>query len=679
MYFISDTYNEAIRATTRRDNIKGVIRFKDGTYQDITTSDIDEGSVCITHQCINGDELMFGAAIVGQLDISIRTNKSRYGFYGAVIELTYQVFTGVLWEDVPLGKYTVAEAEKTNTCVSIVAYDNMQLLDKSLGATVLRGTLFEILEQICDETGVEKGFTEQDIRDLPNGSAILQIDEKSGCNTYRDAIKVVCQLTGTFAKVDRTGNLQLGRFQSEVSSTLTKNDRYKLTVADYTCMYNSLSATGLKGTFVAVADEESLGLQMDIQDAPAWDYGTEEDLQNRTQILLDYLQTIIYTPSKITLPSNPTYDCGDRVLLQTDDGDVETLITSYEWKYHNQMNMTSSGINPNLVGRSSYEKRETNRLLEQKTAENKLAVYDFTNPTDILVSDVTHKQLGFCSFASESDTNGFFMASLKLTANVEDIVEEEEEQLTVPIKILDSAGTETVINDAEGNPLTFTATSKCVHRSIKEGKVKVTLTYLLNSIELDYHVVEQFTNGEHTISLFMPIPEISGNRLHDWKILIAVENGTVLVPEYGLKAVILGQGLGTGKAPWDGTLDLTDIVANMYPLGGGLSTQPVTSHGADILQKLPPSAIGSDVVSNVAIRSGLRVQSVSDFGNLDDKVTQQTVTFTRTNFVVKDGDGLKLKTSYTFIGHPSAVDKGQLMEIETQTNNLVSVQEIEVK
>ena len=86
---------------------------------------------------------------------------------------------------------------------------------------------------------------------------------------------------------------------------------------------------------------------MTIDDAPAWDYGTQESLMERTTELFTYLHGIVYTPCDLDMPSDATFDCGDMIALSVSGGDtINTIITEIEWKFHKGMKITSDGANP---------------------------------------------------------------------------------------------------------------------------------------------------------------------------------------------------------------------------------------------------------------------------------------------------------------------------------------------
>lgn len=141
MYPVSEAYKTAIRARTRTDRVTGTLTLTDGTVLPLTAAELMSGSLTLDNQCVTGEELAFGCAYLGQAALNLRTALSRHAFYGARLCLAYglQLPDGQ-WEEVPLGSYTVAEAERRALYVSIKAYDNLLALQRRYDGTVLQGT-----------------------------------------------------------------------------------------------------------------------------------------------------------------------------------------------------------------------------------------------------------------------------------------------------------------------------------------------------------------------------------------------------------------------------------------------------------------------------------------------------------------------------------------------------------
>ena len=184
--------------------------------------------------------------------------------------------------------------------------------------------------------------------------------------------------------------------------------------------------------------------------APAWDLGSTESLQERTSELFTYLHGIAYTPSEIDMPSDPSFDCGDRiglVLRGLEEQDpMETLITSYEWKFHNGMSIHSEGINPYFNQEATLD-TSGQRILNQAVSKSKLQFIHFTNEAERVIADDQDKMIARVEFTPTASTDGLFVATILFDADVEDVT--TTEQVQVPVKAYNGS-TETQIKDVNG-------------------------------------------------------------------------------------------------------------------------------------------------------------------------------------------------------------------------------------
>ena len=601
MYSTSNAYKTAVRAASRPyDTVEGSITLTTGVVVQVNSANMPTNAITITKQCIDGDELMFGGVFLGELQLSIMTELSRYAFFGATITLVYKIVIGydenntAIYEEVPLGTYTVSSADRVSNTVSMTAYDSMRLLDKSIGGNVIQGTPWEVLTRVALDTGYQLGFTSASLSDFVNSDSQLQVDEEHGISTYRDVVKVVCQNLGCFAQDDRTGRLSLKKFSDEPDLALTTADWYSLVPADYLCNYVALTVTGLAGTFNATSpNPNEIGNHMIIEDAPAWDFGALSTLQARTQALYNYLHTISYTPCEMDMPGDPSFDCGDRLALTTRAGDIiETLITSYSWSFHNGMSITSEGSNPYLEGASTDEIAST-RMLDQAIESNKLKFVHFTNSNEKVIEDNTRVIIGDINFTTISTDDIMFIATILVDIDVED--ETTTEQLSVPVTVYDLNGNETVLKDSSGNTVTLRGTSTSTHT--RDGNCNVSVSYQLDRADVDYVAIDKLTSGRHIITVYYPITGLAANTMYNWRVLLTSEGGTITVPELTLKASLLSQGI-TGYTGFNGWIEAEDEASPIVINGINITTLTETV-GVDV--DYPQSVSGSDTTSQVTI------------------------------------------------------------------------------
>lgn len=567
MYQTSADYKTAMRSASRPyDTVYGTITLTTGDVIDIDGSDMPTNSISISKQCIDGGELMFGGVFLSTLKLSIipdADHTSRYLFFGATIDLTYKVQIGMegntpVYEEVPLGIFVVADADKPSDRLNLTAYDKMTLLDKELGSLVISGTPWEILTEVENQTGYPLGFNEAYVNTFLNPSYPITCSSDQGLKTFRDVVKVVCQQLACFALDDRTGQLTLKTFSMQPDLSLDSSAWYSIVPADYMCNYVALSITSLKGTFIKTDPNPNLvGNMMIVEDAPAWDYGIESVLQTKLDNIYDMLTDIDYTPCDIEMPSDPSFDCGDRLYCALRDGsNIATIITSLEWKFHQGMTITSEGINPYLEGGSALA-TESQRILSQAVERSKLQFVNFTNSSAKVIGDSQTVEIGSCNFTPTTNANALFVGTILVDADVADI----------PITINAYNGsTPAVVTDLQGNTLTLT--------SSVGGECSVTVFYTLKAgnetetkVPTDadpYLAIEELTDGRHIITLSYPFSALTEFVNFTFKIWITVSGGTITVPAHTLQATIFGQEITnlegfSGHLVVEDTMPLVDI------------------------------------------------------------------------------------------------------------------------
>ena len=126
MYDVPKEYRAAIRSPTRNDRMAGKLTLTDGSTIELTDSAVISGSVSVDNQCVSGQELAFGSVYMGQASLQLRTALSSAAFYDAALQIDYEIqLADGSWYTLPVGRYTVAEAERSAAVVSLTGYDNM--------------------------------------------------------------------------------------------------------------------------------------------------------------------------------------------------------------------------------------------------------------------------------------------------------------------------------------------------------------------------------------------------------------------------------------------------------------------------------------------------------------------------------------------------------------------------
>lgn len=591
MYTTSSAYKTAMRSNSRPYNtVYGTITLTDGSTVTIDGSVMPTNSITISSQCVDGEELMFGGVYSKELKLSIITSRDRYVFFDATIELYFKVQIGTsnnqpVYETIPLGIFTVVDADRNQDIVSLTADDNLMLLDGGIGANLITGNIWNIFQRIATDTGITLAFDEEDLSDFINSTYQLDISSEQGINSYRDVVKILCQLMGCFAYADREGQLALKQYSMEPDLSLTTSDWFSFVPADYYSNYIGLSVTGMAGTFSKYSEDLSeVGNVMIIEDAPAWDMGSEQSLQDRVDNLFDYLYELTnfpeggsdnrYTPGSLEMPSDPSFDCGDRLLLTNRKGAYQFIITSIEWKFHQGMTLTSDGVNPYFNGSTSLE-AAGNRMINQAIAKSRLQFLHFTNPTERIISDDTPVLITEATFTPSTDTDALFIATFLVDIDVPDVTETDTETVEVPVKVYNQLGEEITLTDSQGNPVTFKGVAENTMTYERDGKCPVTIYYTIGttgsseqklpSDENPYLAIDNLEAGRHIISVNYPLTALITNTRYEFKVYMTSGGGIITIPANSTRASIFGQEITTlGK--FDGVIKVEDTTFELHQI-----------------------------------------------------------------------------------------------------------------
>lgn len=675
MYNVSPEYIAAVRSLSRTDRITGRLELTNGTTIELTDNKVFERTLELVHDIVTGEEIEFGSAMLKQLSFSLRTHQDRYVFYDAKITPVYGVKTGDgTWAEVPLGVFRVAEAERGGSYVQMVAYDDLLKFDLEYDGHVMTGTDFEVLTEICDTCKVPLGLSAENLALFPNGGGSVYIDDKTGCRTYRDCLKVIAQKLAALVTTDRFGNLILRRYGKEVSGTLARSNRFKTTIADFLCRYAGVTVVAGEKKYSSYDTSIDSGLELILQDAPAWDYGTEEALQAQTDALMAELAVIPYTPSKLTISNDPAIDCGDMLALETESGTVNTLVTGFTWRYRARMEIDSTGANPYLKA-VKPQKSLIIRELEKQTEYNKLIFYSFSNPTERVISGTEVEQLATVTFVTVEDTSAMFLAQLPLTVDIADVVTETEEQKEVTVT--DAAGNPASILDPEGNPLTLMVAAK--NTDTKPGTVDVEIFYYLDGSLQEYTLVERLTNGPHILGLFYPFSGLKGNQNFTWDVRIRASSGSVTVAKNALKATVTGQGLAATTV-WDGTLTFEEVVPAIS-LRSSLTLVKAVEEVSTQTQ-VPTPADFVERVAAISLRSRMTLGTLSErvsTTEIRQKKTIDTAEWDYTDrYVEIVGSEIMARVEWKYESAEQTIDAGRMTAVKAVTNDLASVESLEV-
>ena len=566
MYEVSNDYRAAMNSPVMEWTIRGTVKRPSGSGEiSITSSNILAGSLNITRQCSEGDEVKIGSVYISQLKCQfIGVSISRNDWENRIISLEEGLLidpeNGV-YEYVPLGNYIVSEAIYTGHTVSVTAYDYMSKFDKNYPGTILIGNAFSMLEVACNECGVTNGMTAAEMSQLPNGQSSLAIFSANDIQTYRDLVFWIAQTLGTFAYITRDGKLRLKAYTSTVTDEIDSYHRHDgARFSDFITRYTGVSVvnvTDQKTLYVSLETDD--GLTYNLGSNPLMQYGTESTRKQMLRNILTALQAIQYMPFEAKRAPAAAYDLGDVIRCKDGDGnnDIGCVMYSY-WVYNQYSALKGFGSNPALVSAASKTDKNLAGLLSQ-ISNAEIQIYTYMNAESITIEDTESERIIGIRFLTTTSQLVTFQAEVLLEAET-------------------------------------------------ESKVKGNITYKLNDVIRSYRPIETWDAGRHILSLYYVMP-VDVNMVYQLDVFLEAEDGNFVIDAENARASVWGQGLVSTQA-WGGEIDVEDTITAI-PINDSISIAEFTEE-IDIDVITPATAEGEDTLSAIPIDDGIEIAEFND-------------------------------------------------------------------
>ena len=529
MYPVSTDYLIAMKKPVQRFRMTGKI----GTIP-FVDDNILKGSFSISNQCSGNDEVQIGQVYTAELNVTFMKNLNipRYSLKDKVIKPYHGLMlANRMYEDIPLGVFTVNEAEWTASGVVIKAYDNMIKLDKSCTVNSATGLPYQLATMACDYCGLTLGTDEYEFSGFQNGSVILSMLTENDIETWRDFISWVAQTVGCNVMADREGRIIFKAYNQTVVDTIDETHRFKgASFSDFVTKYTGLSCVNIaEKTTSYYGLEVDDGLTYNLGSNPFLQMGVEEAQAGQRRAVLTALQQINYVPFSADLIGSPVYDLMDVFSFPGGLGDEDKLfcMTKYVFNYHGKYTMTGVGKNPALASAKSKTDKDIVGLMSQKENEG-MQFTVFNNVEPVVVADGESKSIMVIRFVVEKKTHCMIEMEILLTA-------------------------ETTESGADGDWI--------------ENDAVCTVTYYLNGEQIETHIpVETWQDGQHVLSLHYDLQAVA-SQVHEWDVWLTMAGGKVTMDKYDILGVIAGEGLA-GDSEWDGIIRADENVhpIHFYPM-----------------------------------------------------------------------------------------------------------------
>lgn len=627
MYQVSEEYLKQTKRKVQTFRLAGTVN-----KIAFTNHDILSGSFTITNQCSEQNDVKIGSVYIGELKCTFKPDLQVPDWTNAQIIVSEGLLIGgTAWEDVPLGVYTVSEANDTEYGVDITAYDNMARFNRSCTVDITIGTPYELLTLACTTCELELGMTQADVDALPNGTESLSLYTENDIETWQDFVFWVAQATGTIATMDREGKLVLRSYSQNVVDTLTNHERFTGSkFSKFETRYSGLSCVNMENdTTSYYGSDPDNYLTYNLGSNPFLQYGVDSYKEQIRRAVLDALLKIDYVPFETSCLCGAMYDLGD--IIRCTDGIAPGnlgCVMMYDYTFNGGYKITGFGSDPAL----SSAKSKTDKNLEglrNSVSSSDILFFNYENASALQLGDGDSKAIIDIRFTSSVSIGVLFQAEVLLEA---------------------------------------TATEEDVIGSIE---------YTLNEVTIiGYNPTETWKNGKHILSL-MYMLMIDANSINRWLVKLSIAGGSVAIAQGGIRAVIYGQGL-VGTVEWDGYITLEEKLTRIAVTDSiTVSKNMICSVVAGLID------VDRNVMENRL--QTIQVKNIVTVGNLLDMAeirwgivswtfsTDSECTYSSRYVSTEDG-AFRLATEFVNKSANQSIDRGMMNVVKLDSTEFESIQ-----
>ena len=375
MYPVSAAYKTAIGQNVRDIKITGTITLKDDTIINITDEDIVQGSLYVTEQCVAGEDIEVGNVYASEMGLSLSMPlENPYSLDGARILLHFGIDVGGLWETVPLGYFYVTDIARKARNVNLTALDGMLLFDVEVGDPGSSSPR-NFIVHACQRAGVTLGTSIGEIDALPNAGVLLAAPDASKIKTARDLLMWACQITGSFARMNRQGQVEIVPIKAKPSvKTIAKNERFNSDVSDFAIKITKVSMQVGETVYSRGTD----GMTMILEENPLMTGLSESQINQILDYLLAQITQAVYVPFNSNFIGDPALQPGDFVTLADTSvlggGDVASIITHSTWRYRGPHNIKGAGKHGLVRGVQNQQIKAVSSIVAIARAAQDLAL-----------------------------------------------------------------------------------------------------------------------------------------------------------------------------------------------------------------------------------------------------------------------------------------------------------------
>jgi hypothetical protein len=677
MYSVSDLYKTAIQDNTRSFTWSGTITTKAGRVYPFENKDIVKGSGYVTRQCSGSSEIELGSVYAAELGISLFSDVDRYSLEDAEVRLNFHMsLPDGNTEDVPMGIFYVAEANRQIKTLELKAYDAMLNFEKAYNKDQSSGYPFDFLTAMSTSCHVELSQTQAEIEALPNGTELLGVYPDNDIETWRDFLHYLSQALCCFAFINREGKLQLVQYTAAPVVTVNSTHRYSSSFSDFVTRYTAINSTNRRtNTAEYYSLDPDDGLTMNLEVNPLLQFGLDETRKRILNNILNGIAVINYVPFDSETIGDPALEPGDVLTFTGGQADASQMaaITSITVKVNGKCSLKCVGKNPCLAEAKSKNDKNITGLLNSVEA-TKMATYTYVNAMPYTLGE-ENVEIVSIEFATQEETDCEFKAAILLNV----AAPEDPRSVTAT-----GTGT-TILPEQSTNPETEepVVTDKELATTVTvpvewtdDGQSVIRVTYIVDGHEVEeFHPMETLHSGQHILNLFYPLLDMQEKTLHSFAVWISLAPGSATINAQNIIASITGQGLGA-QDRWNGRIDASDdyiplLLSGMshFALSGEVDAALITPTPTGAGDQIPKVLMAGMPLWTIADNLRIYAPIVHDVIEISDKRKMRY-----SKIYVFDDTQFELRESYTISGGTEQdLNRGRMDALKISTSDFDSL------
>lgn len=677
MYSVSDSYKTAIQDNTRSFTWSGTITTKAGRVYPFENKDIVKGSGYVTRQCSGSSEIELGSVYAAELGISLFSDVDRYSLEDAEVRLDFHMsLPDGSTEDVPMGIFYVAEANRQIKTLELKAYDAMLNFEKAYNKDQSSGYPFDFLTAMSTSCHVELAQTQAEIEALPNGTELLGVYPDNDIETWRDFLHYLSQALCCFAFINREGKLQLVQYTAAPVVTVNSTHRYSSSFSDFVTRYTAINSTNKRtNTAEYYSLDPDDGLTMNLEVNPLLQFGLDETRKRILNNILNGIAVINYVPFDSETIGDPALEPGDILTFTGGQADASQMsaITSITVKVNGKCSLKCVGKNPRLAEAKSKNDKNITGLLNSVEA-TKMATYTYVNAMPYSLGE-ENVEIVNIEFATQEETDCEFKSAILLNVaapkDPRSVTATGTGTTILPEESTDPETAEPVVTDKE---LATTVTVPVEWTD--DGQSVIRVTYIVDGHEVEeFHPVETLHSGQHILNLFYPLLDMQEKTLHSFAVWISLAPGSATINAQNIIASITGQGLGA-QDRWNGRIDASDDYIPL--LLSGMSHFALSGEVDAALITPTPTGAG-DQISKVLI-AGMPLWTIADNLRIYAPIVHDVIEVSDkrkmrySRIYVSDDTQFELRESYTISGGTEQdLNRGRMDALKISTSDFDSL------